>query len=105
MKRLLLGLLALVLVAAALGYAFRKAITLRLVERVIARNVQTDLLQELPDGLHVALCGAGSPLPDPKRSGPCTAVVAGERLYVVDAGTGGSRESLNVGVPPKAILW
>jgi len=30
-------------------------------------------------------------MPDPKRSGPCVAVVAGGTLFVVDAGTGGAR--------------
>jgi len=43
----------------------RKTITLLLVER----NMASSLLDELPDGLHVPLCGAGSPLPDPKPSG------------------------------------
>ena len=80
MKRILLSVLAFALVAGAIGYLFRKPITLGLIERVIAANLQTDLLQELPDGLHIALCGAGSPLPDPGRSGPCTAVLAGTRL-------------------------
>ena len=46
---------------------------------------------ELEDGLHIILCGAGGPMPDPKRSGPCVAVVAGDTLVTIDAGTGGSR--------------
>jgi ribonuclease Z len=48
-------------------------------------------LEELGDGLHITLCGAGGPLPDPKRSGACVAVVAGEKLFIVDAGTNGMR--------------
>ena len=102
-KRFLLRLLAFVLILAAIGFFFRKAITLRLIERVIASNLQTDLLRELPDGLHVALCGAGSPLPDPSRSGPCTAVIAGERLFVVDAGSGGSRILSRMRIPQGKI--
>ena len=47
-------------------------------------------MSELSDGLHVVLCGAGSPLPDPKRSGPCVAVIAGQQVFVVDAGAGAS---------------
>jgi hypothetical protein len=62
MKRFGLGVLGLVVVLAVMGYALRKTITLRLVERVVERNVASSLLDELPDGLHVALCGAGSPL-------------------------------------------
>jgi len=96
-------LLIFVLIVAALGFFFRKAITLQLIERVLASNLQTDLMQELPDGLHVALCGAGSPLPDPKRSGPCTAVIAGERLFLVDAGSGGSRILSQMRIPQGKI--
>ena len=103
MKRILLSVLAFALVAGAIGYLFRKPITLGLIERVIAANLQTDLLQELPDGLHIALCGAGSPLPDPGRSGPCTAVIAGTRLYVVDAGSGSSRVLSQMRIPQGRI--
>jgi ribonuclease Z len=72
-------------------------------ERVVASNLATDLLHELPDGLHVALCGAGSPLPDPGRSGPCTAVMAGERLYLVDVGSGSSRVLSRMRIPQGRI--
>ena len=91
MKCFLLGLVAFIVLLAAIGYAFRGKIVMRLMERTVASNLATDLLRELPDGLHVALCGAGSPLPDPDRSDPCAAVIAGSRLYVVDAGAGSSR--------------
>jgi ribonuclease Z len=53
----------------------------------------------MEDGLHVALCGAGGPLPDPKRSGPCLVVLAGEHLFVVDAGTNGLRNLLRMRYP------
>ena len=39
-------------------------------------------------GVQVVLLGTGTPLPDPERSGPSTAVVAGGRAYIFDAGTG-----------------
>jgi ribonuclease Z len=61
----------------------------RVVERQITRGLQrvrVELL-ESPD-LHVVLCGTGSPLPDADRAGPCTAIVAGGALYLVDAGPG-----------------
>ena len=39
---------------------------------------------KLPDGLHVGLCGAGSPMPDPwTRAGPCVLVIAGKQLFLV----------------------
>ena len=88
MKRFLFGLAAVIVVLGALAFALRTTITLRLIEGAVARNMGSSLLDELPDGLHVLLCGAGSPLPDPNRSGPCTAVIAGKRLFVVDAGAG-----------------
>jgi ribonuclease Z len=103
MKRFGLGILGLLLVLAAMGYALRKTITLRLVDRLVDRNMASSLLDELPEGLHVALCGAGSPLPDPKRSGPCTAVIAGERVYIVDAGAGSSRVLSRMRVPQGKI--
>ncbi|MCV6615899.1 MAG: MBL fold metallo-hydrolase [Cellvibrionaceae bacterium] len=49
------------------------------------------LTQGLEDGLHLLLCGAGGPMPDPERSGPCVAVIAGPSLVIVDAGSGGAR--------------
>jgi ribonuclease Z len=59
-----------------------------------------DPLAELPDGLHVLLCGAGGPLPDPVRSGACVAVVAGRHVVVVDAGSGGARNLARMQLPP-----
>jgi ribonuclease Z len=53
----------------------------------------------VPDGLHVGLCGAGSPLPDPGRSGPCVAVIAGRRLFVIDTGSGSSRNLSRMRLP------
>ncbi|MFN3960519.1 MAG: MBL fold metallo-hydrolase [Parvularculaceae bacterium] len=40
------------------------------------------------DGLKVFFCGTGSPLPSARRAQTCTAVIAGERFFLVDAGTG-----------------
>jgi ribonuclease BN (tRNA processing enzyme) len=36
----------------------------------------------------VVLLGTGTPLPDPERSGPCTAIVVNGTPYLVDFGTG-----------------
>jgi ribonuclease Z len=38
--------------------------------------------------LKVILLGTGYPRPDPERAGPSTAVVFGEKYFVVDAGRG-----------------
>ena len=103
MKRLLLGALLVVAVVGTGVYAFRGTLTLRLMSRQLAANFGSDLVQELPDGLHVALCGAGSPLPDPARSGPCTAVIAGRQVFVVDSGAGSSRVLARMRVPQARI--
>ncbi|MFT5573615.1 MAG: ribonuclease Z [Cryomorphaceae bacterium] len=62
-----------------------------------------DAIAELDDGLHVALCGAGGPLPGPNASGPCVAVIAGSTMFVVDAGTDGVRNLGRMGFPAGAI--
>lgn len=102
MSRGRLVLLGIVLVAAAL-WALRGPIALRVMERALARNLSADPLAALPDGLHVLLCGAGGPLPDPVRSGPCTALIAGRTLVVVDAGTGGARNLQRLGFAPGLV--
>ncbi|MEY2625483.1 MAG: MBL fold metallo-hydrolase [Gammaproteobacteria bacterium] len=78
-----------------LAWFFRGAIAERLIARVIDRTAAAENPAEgLPDGLHVGLCGTGSPMTDPRHSGPCTAVLAGDRLFIVDAGPG-SAATLN----------
>ena len=96
-KRVLLGVAA-VLVVALLGFyivrtyaLLPEGVVLSGLDRAVADSVTRDDLADLPDGIHVMLCGAGSPLPDINRSGPCVAVQAGEHLYIIDAGTNGAR--------------
>jgi len=36
----------------------------------------------------VVLLGTGTPIPDPDRSGPATAIVVGDSAYLVDFGPG-----------------
>ena len=103
MKRLLIALVCIGAVVAVAACALQRPITMRLMGNVVTQNMQSTLLDELPDGLHVALCGAGSPLPDVNRSGPCTAVIAGEKIYVVDSGTNSSRIFTAMRLPQGAI--
>ena len=97
---MLLALVALLLVSAGAGFTLRVPIAGWLMERALRRNLGSSRVEELPDGLHVALCGAGSPLPDPSRSGPCVALIAGRRLFVVDAGSGAARVLARLRLPP-----
>jgi len=43
------------------------------------------------EGLKVFLCGTSSPLPAPGRAQACVAVLAGDSLYLVDAGAGSAQ--------------
>lgn len=60
--------------------------------RAVDARVGGDLTAGLPDGLHLYLCGTGSPLPDVGRAGPCATVIAGRQIYVIDIGEGASRK-------------
>ncbi|MDP2886808.1 MAG: MBL fold metallo-hydrolase [Ignavibacteria bacterium] len=44
------------------------------------------------DSTIVVLLGTGMPRPDPKASGPATAVVVGNRVFLIDAGPGVERQ-------------
>jgi ribonuclease Z len=98
MKKVGIALTGLAIVAVVL-YAVRAPLSTALMGRVLERNMATSLLDTLPDGLNVVLCGAGGPLPDPVRSGGCVAVIAGDNMLVVDAGTGGARNLNPMGLP------
>lgn len=74
-----------------LGCEFRDKVVLELLETAANKRINYDRAADLEDGLHLILCGAGGPMPDPKRSGPCLMVIAGETRLVIDAGSGGAR--------------
>ena len=87
MKRLGILVAGIALIAVTL-YAWRGPLSMALMSRAMGNLMDPDPLAQFEDGIHVRLCGAGSPLPDPQRSGPCTAIYAGGQLFVVDAGNG-----------------
>jgi ribonuclease Z len=89
-KVLLRSLLVALCVVAAI-YVFRAPLSVAVAKRMAPARLMADPLANLHDGLHVGLCGAGSPMQDDKHSGPCTVVVAGKRMFVFDAGSGSSR--------------
>ncbi len=76
---------------ASLAVVFQSKLGFGLAQQMANRRMSFDQMSHLPDGLHVGLCGAGSPLPDDRRMGACTLVVAGKRLFVFDTGNGASR--------------
>ena len=103
MRRFLVLLSMIVLGIGAVVWFFRGPISLRVMRVALETNMKADSIGELPDGLHVTLCGAGGPLPDRARSGPCVAVVAGDSLYLVDAGSGAARNLIAVGYQPLQV--
>lgn len=103
MRRFLVGLLVLVAAVGGAAYVFRAEIALAVMQRTLDANFAGDPLAAMPDGLHIALCGAGSPMPDAARSGPCVAIVAGKRLIVIDTGSGASRTLSRMRLPPAQV--
>ena len=69
-----------VLVIVAAGYSQRATVLETVMARGIDARIGDNILTSMEDGLHVALCGAGGPMPAPNASGPCVAVVAGKQL-------------------------
>ncbi len=84
-------------------YAERGPIAVHIMARVFDKAMADDPIAALPDGLHVGLCGSGSPMPDPTRAGPCTVVVAGQRVFVVDSGTGSTKVLSLMNIPPARV--
>ena len=98
-KKVLVAIAGMLVVA---GIAFKSQqakIGSTVFERAVSARVGRDVTAGLADGLHVALCGTGSPLPNPTRAGPCNVVIAGKHIFVVDIGEGGGRNINMMGLP------
>ena len=91
MKKILTAI-SIALVTVLIVYSQRESIVTRVMEKGLEARMGADIVEELEDGLHVGLCGAGGPMPAPNASGPCVVVVAGKQLFIVDAGTDGIRK-------------
>ena len=89
------------LAIAAAAFISFQTIKPKLVEKAFQKRIETSFAvpAALEDGIHVYVCGAGSPLPDPQRSGPCLGVVAGQQAFIFDAGAGGTRRLGPMGFP------
>ena len=98
-SKILLGLVVVGLVAIVAVRHWQADIGERLFARGVEARVGRDVTLGLADGLHIGLCGTGSPLPNADRAGPCTVVIAGKRVFVVDSGEGGARNISMMGIP------
>lgn len=97
--KITLGVFAVALLGVVGFLAFREPITWRAYDAVVKRGVTADPVGELPDGLHVYLCGTGSPMPDNRTAGACIGVLAGNQGFVFDAGSGSIRKLGRMGFP------
>lgn len=94
MKKIAIALVVLLVIAVSQ----KQRILTTVMQKGLEARLGSDLISELEDGLHLGLCGAGGPLPAPNASGPCVVVIAGERMFVVDAGTDGLRNLGRMGL-------
>lgn len=103
LKKIGVALLLLTLLLGGLWIWQGDRLVLAAMQRVVQHNLSGKAMAAFDEGLHLVLCGAGSPMPDPQRSGPCVAVIADGRVYVFDAGTGGVRNLIARGILPGQI--
>lgn len=98
-RKIGLGLIAVLLVAGLALLLARDWLAQRAFDAAIDANVGVDRSAALPDGIHVYVCGSGSPMPDADRAGPCLAVLAGRQGFIFDAGAGSIRKLGRMGFP------
>lgn len=98
-----LGIVGSLLALGAGLLAARDQLAQRAFDRAVEQNVGVDRSAALPDGLHVYVCGSGSPMPDADRAGPCLAVLAGRQAFVFDAGSGSIRKLGRMGFPMERL--
>ena len=86
--------LILALLVAFLFTAFqmnKRQIAERAFDKALGDRVVARINPERQDGIHVFVCGAGAPMPT-LNAGPCTAVIAGDRAFIFDTGSGSPRK-------------
>ena len=102
-RTLFLGFAILLIGTGIVVKTFQAEIGAALYKRAATARSGNDITTSFADGLHVALCGTGSPLPNRDRAGACTAIIAGKHIFVVDAGEGGARNIALMGLPTARI--
>lgn len=95
----LMGAVLLAILAFGLFQFLQPQIAERAFRHAVSETIGRDRTAALEEGLHVYICGAGSPMPDPFRSGPCLGIVAGNHIIMIDTGSGGSRNLARMGFP------
>jgi ribonuclease Z len=101
-KKVLWSFLLMLTLPAMAAWIFRPQVGERIFAKAVETAVSRDVIEKLPDGMHIALCGSGSPLPDPTRAGPCSAVIIDGKMFIVDIGGGAVRNLGLMGLNPGA---
>ena len=91
-KRAVWVVASLLLAMVVLAIVAQRQVGEFLFDRAISQRIGRDISTELPDGLHVFMCGTGAPLADSERAGPCIAVLAGKHGFVFESGSGSTRK-------------
>lgn len=100
MKRKIAIVAAMLAILIGLALVFgRGAIAERAFQAALDKTVGVDQSAKLGDGLHVYVCGSGSPMPDADRAGPCLAVLADGQAFIFDSGSGSIRKLGRMGFP------
>ena len=86
------------MLAALVRTVFAEPIGLAFYKQAAKSAAARDVTANWPEGLHAVLIGTGSPLADARRAGPMTAIIAGDRIFVVDAGGGAARNFQRFGL-------
>ncbi|MES2883380.1 MAG: MBL fold metallo-hydrolase [Pseudomonadota bacterium] len=102
-KKIGIAAIALVAIAAVLNRTVGDTLMLKVMKKQVVANLSGASFAEFGDGLNIVLCGSGSPFPDVTRAGPCVAVIAGQQVLIIDAGSGSARNLAPSGIPAGKI--
>ena len=90
--------IALVILAGIALMGFQDQLVNKIMSKRISERLNNVPMEQFTDTLSVVICGAGSPIPDPQRSGSCALVIAGDQVVMIDAGSGVSQVGA-MGIP------
>ncbi|WP_163936183.1 MBL fold metallo-hydrolase [Paraferrimonas sp. SM1919] len=100
-------LVATVALIGASLWALQDTITDKLIETMAVKTMTSNPLKDYQGTLTVFMCGAGSPIPDPKRDSSCAVVLAGDHAILIDSGNGVNNIAhmgLSMGLINKVLL-
>ena len=88
-----LALVVLVIASAGLFWLIPGVQDWLLLQGASRRIRNTDTILPSTDGIRIILCGTSPPRPSKTRAKSCAAVIAGNRIFIVDTGPGLGKQS------------